>query len=223
MAPAGVCSNGENLLNRDIEAAWRYHNGTKLSWQSVHSIGHYLDWSNKPIPFKIYPHLEGEKLPGDLPSSGVPALAGSPAQVEEWVPTRRDLARLFYFAAGITKRGVFPGGEIYFRAAACTGALYHIEIYLVCGDLPDLPAGVYHFGPHDFALRRLREGDYRGVLVEATCDEPAVSVAPAVRSPPRSIGATPGSPRPGPTGTPIGTAAPFWLTCWRLERLTGYP
>ena len=168
------------MLNRDIEAAWRYHNGTKLSWEIVHSISHDLDFSIKPIPFKIYPHLEGEKLPGDLPSSGVPALAGPPAQVVGWVPTRLDLAKLFYFAAGITKRREFPGGEILFRAAACTGALYHIEIYLVCGDLPDLPAGVYHFGPHDFALRRLREGDYRGVLVEATGDEPAVSGAPAV-------------------------------------------
>ena len=168
------------MLNRDIEAAWRFHNGTKLSWHIVHNISHYLDLSNKPLPFKIYPHLPGEKLPGDLPSSGVPALAGSPAPAEEWVPTRRDLARLFYFAAGITKRGVFPGGQIYFRAAACTGALYHIEIYLVCGDLPDLPAGVYHFGVHDFALRRLREGDYRGVLLEATGHEPAVSGASAV-------------------------------------------
>ena len=168
------------MLNRDTEAAWRYHNGTKLSWQIVHNISHYLDWSNKPLPFKIYPHLEGEKLPGNIPSSGVPALARSPAQVEEWVPTRHDLARLFYFSAGITKRGEYPGGQIYFRAAACTGALYHIEMYLVCGDLPDLPAGVYHFGPHDFALRRLREGDYRGVLVEATGGEPAVSRAPAV-------------------------------------------
>jgi len=183
------------LLNRDIEAAWRYHNGTKLSWEIVHNISHDLDFSNKPIPFKIYPHLEGEKLPEDFPSSGVPALAGSPAQVEEWTPTRRDLAGLFYFAAGITKRGVFPGGEIYFRAAACTGALYHIEIYLVCGDLPDLSAGVYHFGVHDFALRRLREGDYRGVLVEATGDQAAVSGAPAV----------------------IVTSSVYWRNSWKSQ------
>ncbi|HEU0022974.1 MAG TPA: SagB/ThcOx family dehydrogenase [Dehalococcoidia bacterium] len=168
------------MLNRDIEAAWRYHNGTKLSWHIVNNVSHLLDWSNKPIPFKIYPHLEGQELPGDLLSSGVPALAGTPVRVEPGVPTRLDLARLLYFAAGITRRGVFPQGQIYFRAAACTGALYHIEIYLVCGDLPDLPAGVYHFGPHDFALRRLREGDYRGVLVEASGDGPAISGAPVV-------------------------------------------
>ena len=166
------------MLNRDIEATWRYHNGTKLTWEIVNNVSHYLDWSNKPIPFKIYPQLEGESLPGDIPSSGVPALVGSPDQVQNFVPTRLDLARLFYFAAGITKSGDIPGGQIHFRAAACTGALYHIEIYLVCGDLPDLRAGVYHFGPHDFALRRLREGDYRGVLVEATGEEPSVSSQP---------------------------------------------
>jgi len=75
-----------------------------------------------------------------------------------------DLARILYFSAGITKKKTYPGGEMYFRAASCTGALYEIELYIVCGDLPGLPAGVYHFGPGDFALRRLREGDHRGLL-----------------------------------------------------------
>ena len=67
---------------------------------------------------------------------------------------------------------------MYFRAAACTDALCHIDLYLVCGDLPDLEAGVYHFGPHDFALRRLRSGDYRGTIARATGDKPAVADAP---------------------------------------------
>ena len=67
-----------------------------------------------------------------------------------------------------------------FRAAACTGALYHIELYLVCGDLPGLEAGVYHYAPHDSALRLLRRGDYRGVLVEASGNEPSVAEAPAL-------------------------------------------
>src|SRR6185369_16337447 len=73
-----------------------------------------------------------------------------------------------------------PGGEIFFRAAACTGALYHIDVYAVCAELPDLPAGVYHFGPHDFALRRLREGDHRATLIAATASESAVATAPVV-------------------------------------------
>jgi SagB-type dehydrogenase family enzyme len=86
-----------------------------------------------------------------------------------------------YFSAGITKYLEYPPpwGRIPFRAAACTGALYHIELYLVCGDLPDLEAGVYHFDPQALALRRLRQGDYRQVLVAASAHEPSVAHAPA--------------------------------------------
>src|SRR5260370_29976038 len=98
----------------------------------------------------------------------------------EKIRALRDLARIFYFSAGITKKKTYPGGEIYFRAAACTGVLYEFEVYIVCGDLPDLKAGVYHFGPGDFSLRLLRTGDHRGVLVHAAGAEPAVMNAPAI-------------------------------------------
>ena len=67
---------------------------------------------------------------------------------------------------------------MYFRAAACTGALYHIDVYVICGDIPGLGAGVYHFGPNDFGLVRLREGDYRGVLAAASGKEKAIAEAP---------------------------------------------
>ena len=66
-----------------------------------------------------------------------------------------------------------------FRAAACTGALYHIEIYVIAGSLDGLDAGVYHYGPKDSVLSRLRDGDWRRALVAATGDEPELSEAPA--------------------------------------------
>ncbi len=170
--------------NRETSSAWAYHDGTKHSHWSTRSNPHFLDWANKPIPFKIYRTLEGIKLPRSDGDSGVPALAAisdSPIPVEdEQVPDLETLARLFYFSAGVTRRREYPGGQIFFRAAACTGALYHIDLYLVCGDLPGLEAGVYHFGPHDFSLRRLRSGDYRKVLVGATAGDVSVAGAPAV-------------------------------------------
>jgi SagB-type dehydrogenase family enzyme len=89
-----------------------------------------------------------------------------------------DLATVFYYSAGVTRRRNYPGGEVLFRAAACTGALYEIELYAVCGNLDRLPAGVYHFNPRDFALRRLRDGDFRGALVQATAAEEGVTRAP---------------------------------------------
>jgi SagB-type dehydrogenase family enzyme len=172
------------MTNRDLDATWSYHNSTKHSYDSIHTDVHYLDWENQPLPFKIYRTLNPVALPQALLSSGVPALSAlsavNPPAESASIPhlSMALLASLLYFSAGITKRKQYPGGEILFRAAACTGALYHIELYLVCGDLPELQAGVYHFGPGDFALRCLRQGDYRQLVVQATGGEPAVAAAP---------------------------------------------
>ena len=55
---------------------------------------------------------------------------------------------------------------------SATGALYPIELYVVCGDLtPNLTAGVYHFGPADFSLTQLRSGDYRHALASTALAE----------------------------------------------------
>lgn len=172
------------MTNRDLAATWTYHTGTKHSYTSVRSGGHYLDWKNQPLPFKIYSALEPIPLPHEFPPSTATALdaisaTGVPTQGDR-IPDLRTLARLFYFSGGITKRRRYPGGELVFRAAACTGALYHIELYLVCGELADLKAGVYHFAVHDFALGQLRQGDFRREVVEATAGEPAVAAAPAI-------------------------------------------
>jgi len=171
------------MNNREIPAAWKYHDGTKHSYWSVRNHPHWLDWANRPLPFKIYPKIKPLPLPRDLPQTGVAALSAIsepvPSSRADSVPGVRDLARLLYFSAGITKQRAYPGGEIYFRAAACTGALYEIELYVVTGDLLDLDAGVYHFNPADVSLRLLRKGDFRGNLAQATAMELAVAHAPA--------------------------------------------
>ena len=170
------------MTNRDTEAAWNYHNATKHSSWSVRADTHRLDWANQPLPFKIYPTLELLPLPREVPQSGIAALSAlqQPAVPPhgEVVPDLATLAQLLFFSTGVTRRRTYPGGEIFFRAAACTGALYEIELYLVCGDLPGLPAGVYHFDAGEFGLRRLRAGDFRGLLARATASEPALTHAP---------------------------------------------
>jgi SagB-type dehydrogenase family enzyme len=118
-------------------------------------------------------------LPRDVPQTGVAALSAiserATSSRADSVPGIQDLARLLYFSAGITKERAYPSGEIYFRAAACTGALYEIELYVVTCDLPGLDAGVYHFNPADVSLRLLRKGDFRGNLAQATAMETAVA------------------------------------------------
>jgi SagB-type dehydrogenase family enzyme len=167
--------------NSDIETASNYHEATKHSYTSVRTNPHSLDFENQPLPFKIYPQLELLRMPTEVRQTGIAALSaisGSAPTQTNAVPGLETVAQMLYLSAGITRQRKYSGGEIYFRAAACTGALYEIELYLVCGDLPQLPAGVYHFAPAEFGLRRLRAGDYRAVLLEAAGGNPAIAQAP---------------------------------------------
>ena len=150
--------------NREIPEILTYHEATQHSPQSLRSSHLTLDWENQPLPFKIYPELERIPLPRDLRESAIPALTaiasasarnGSGDARSPDLPT---LARVLQLSAGITKRKRHPGGEIYLRAYANTGALHHVDLYLVTGDLGALPAGAYHFGPHDFAADTAARG-----------------------------------------------------------------
>jgi SagB-type dehydrogenase family enzyme len=168
--------------NRHTEAARHYHDLTKHSYWSIRASPHYLDWANKPSPFKIYPGIAPISLPRALVQTLAPALevvaSTGGAFTAEKSPDLARLASILYYSAGVTKHRTYPGGELYFRAAACAGALYPTEVYVVSGDIDGLEAGVYHFNPGDFALRRLREGDLRIVLARASGSEPSVVSAP---------------------------------------------
>jgi SagB-type dehydrogenase family enzyme len=172
------------MTNRDTRAALNYHDATKHSVASVRSNRHFLDFENYPLPFKVYPTLAPLPLPRETQQSGMAALSviadyGAPP-TQDAIPDLSTLAQILYFSAGVTRTKKFPGGEIFFRAAACTGALYEIELYVVCGDLPGLAAGVYHFGAGDFSLRLLRAGDFRAALVAAAAGEESLRHAPLV-------------------------------------------
>jgi SagB-type dehydrogenase family enzyme len=174
------------MANRDVAELWAYHDATKHSLASLRGDPHVLDWDILPRPFKVYPSLEPIPLARDLTGSQRPvleAIADPGCSDDASSAPRIDvdlLAHLIYFTAGVLKRRSYPIGETFFRAAACTGNLHHIDLYLACSDLPGLDAGLYHFGPHDFALRRLRTGDPRGVLVDAAAGEPHVRDAQAI-------------------------------------------
>jgi SagB-type dehydrogenase family enzyme len=155
--------------------ATEFHEHTKHTWQRLRAEAYGLDWGNHPFPFKLYPDLEPLPLPRELPESGVPATEVLSGQVSVSVSALdlAGLARLLFFSAGVTR--ILHG--VLLRAAPSAGALYPTELYAVCGPLADLPAGVYHFEPAEFALRRLRDGDFRTRLAVAAT-EPAIARLP---------------------------------------------
>ena len=172
------------MPNQDIQATWHYHNGTKHPDGSLMDRWHSYDPMNNPLLFKIYTGLEPIHLPQSKLRSEMPALSAISSNVmpstASQIPDLDTLGNILYFSVGITRTINYPWGEMSFRAAACTGALFHIELYVVCGDLPDLEAGVYHFDCRGKSLKRLRKGDYRAVLRDAAGHEPSVVNAPAI-------------------------------------------
>ncbi|WP_436346154.1 SagB/ThcOx family dehydrogenase [Natronorubrum sp. FCH18a] len=174
-----------------------YHDRTKHSPKSVREGGHGLDFDNKPTPYKAYTDLLAVPLAERIRPPQQPALSA----ITESTPNgrlpaddatrdgrldRETVTALCYYAAGITKEIDLRDRSKLFRAAATTGALYHVDLYVVCGDLDgsatgeaasDLAAGVYHFDPRTLSLDVLREGDYRGTLAAAS-EYDAVADAP---------------------------------------------
>ncbi len=156
----------------EAEAILAYHEATKHSVESVRRGGHMLDFTNMPRPWKLYDApLPETPLPSELTRTGVSVGdslpdEGSPV-VGDAELTLSSLASVLQLSAGITKRLRAGNGYMFFRAAACTGALYHIELYVIAGPLADLPAGVYQYGAQDNTLRMLRDGDFREVAVKA--------------------------------------------------------
>lgn len=208
------------MTNRDTQETWTYHNATKFiavpdaqgNEQIMMGTPPDLqppiweeDWSIEPFPFKVYETLDPLPIPGAaLPPLSLPALdaiAATGVEVTgEAVPDRAALARICLLSNGIlkqgTERGYMRGGTpVLYRAAGGTGARYHLELYLVCGELPDLAAGVYHYSALDHTLRQIRAGDFRQVLVEATGGEAAIAHAPAV----------------------LAMTSTFWRNAWRYK------
>ncbi|HKG70860.1 MAG TPA: SagB/ThcOx family dehydrogenase, partial [Nitrososphaeraceae archaeon] len=89
-----------------------------------------------------------------------------------------NLAEILFFSAGITREMKYPNGNYYMRAASATGALYPVELYVVCDDVsPNLVAGVYHFSPADFSLTQIRKGGYKRYLAD-TANNQDIARAP---------------------------------------------
>ncbi|HEV2474315.1 MAG TPA: SagB/ThcOx family dehydrogenase, partial [Chthonomonadales bacterium] len=169
--------------NHEVDIARFFHEVTKHSYASVRSGGHILDWENKPLAYKIYPHADAIALPRDLELSArptLPTIAGGENLVQDRELTARVVARLLFCAGGLTKSQRLRDETYHFRAAASAGALYPIEIYLAAAQVADVQPGLYHFSPADLKLRRLRTGDQRGALARACDGRSSVAQAGAV-------------------------------------------
>ena len=87
--------------------------------------------------------------------------------------TVEEVSQLLWAAQGITnERG--------FRTAPSGGALYPLELYILAGNVSGLSDGLYRYIPQGHQLVKIRNGDMRTELYEATLNQSSVNTAPIV-------------------------------------------
>ena len=162
------------------DLARRFNDATKLE---------YINLASKPPLYKTYPGLRAISLP-DAAAGGGPAMStlaairgagdssGNADGSTDAAPlTAATLSTLLYHTGAVIRRRQLRDGAVHYRAAPSAGALYPTEMYVVCGDLDGLRAGVYHYNPLDATLSRLRNGDLRRWLAAAVGDHRAYPAA----------------------------------------------
>lgn len=92
-----------------------------------------------------------------------------------------EISQILWAAYGITKpikdAPAFLRGGL--KTAPSAGALYPLEIYVVAGNVTDLPAGVYKYKPEGHKLIKIADGDKRTELYKASLNQDWVKKAPA--------------------------------------------
>ena len=145
-----------------IKTARDYHHATSYDRHNMRD--HFMDWQHPPMPHKHYPGLAKTPL-ADVPpptGSSLWALAAGPvATAETPPPDLKRLSQILGLAYGVTAERRQGRQRFHLRSAPSAGALYPIEIYLGAYQVPDLPAGLYHYSLQEKALATLRSGDLR--------------------------------------------------------------
>lgn len=112
-----------------------------------------LDWDSQPDPFRRYagaPLVQLPLLAGELPVcwDELFSTAGTPPQALN----ADNIAHLLQLSLGLSAWKSFNGNRWALRCNPSSGNLHPTEAYLICPDLPGLPAGVYHYRPDQHAL-----------------------------------------------------------------------
>ena len=109
----------QNPVNKEINYAKEYHEETKHSEISIQLSRHYLDWNNKPLPFKIYSGLPSISLPKDFPQpteGALKCIGKTKTARRKTILEIKNLAEILFFAAGIKRVLKLDYDTYYMRA-----------------------------------------------------------------------------------------------------------
>ena len=151
-------------MTRKVTLISDYHHQTSHVRGSI--TGRNINWSDQPLPFKLYRGIPVFHLPQDLSLPDIPldqAMNFRETNPETNMPTL--LAGVCNLATGIT--GVTrqdKGTVFHFRSMASAGALYPTELYVALQNVIGMNDGLYHYCPLEHTLNQLRTGQVFSAL-----------------------------------------------------------
>lgn len=192
----------------DADAAFRHLDemaeagGTNLEWMNqdpdLRTLRNDPRWG--PLTTRIQSNID--QIVQELPESHLekeivplpPPRRDGTVSVEKALASRRsvrtfaekpldlsEISQLLWAAYGVTLPKAEPaflrGG---FRTAPSAGALYPLEIYVVAGDVRELPDGIYKYDSGRHVLIRIASGDRRKGFRESALGQEMIERAPAV-------------------------------------------
>jgi len=116
---------------------------------------------HESLPFEGYPRV-------DLPHSFAPLSLSLEQAITARTSVRNfshseltleQIATLFFYAYGVTRKNTDTSFPRPFRAVPSGGALYPLEIFFHTASLKGHSSGIYHYNAAEHCLRHLRDGD----------------------------------------------------------------
>jgi SagB-type dehydrogenase family enzyme len=118
-----------------------------------------------------------------LPSANKKSNVSFEETIYKWSATRRfqnksltlnQISQLLWSAFGTTVDGVTSATRVFPSA----GAIYPLELYIVVGNVENLPAGLYKYNYKNHSLTQLKKGDLRDSLTSAALNQFFIKQAP---------------------------------------------
>jgi SagB-type dehydrogenase family enzyme len=129
--------------------------------RSKHCLDRYapgpgrLDWATQPDPFRRFAGAQTIRLP--LAADSLSTRYNALRRGELPAPHAFDLrgiATLFELSLGLSAWKAFGASRWALRCNPSSGNLHPTEGYLLCPDLPGVPAGVHHYASREHLLER---------------------------------------------------------------------
>ena len=156
-----------NKSFRDHELAWTFHRNTcRWAHNANASEGH----DDTPEPGDEYPAAAQITLPEPLPvTESLQRLLSLRCSCRNFSGTSLSPAQLgsvLHCGLGVWETDYWENAEFLGRPVPSGGGMFPLELFVLCNNIDDVPAGIHHYQPLCHCLEEIRQVQLPGPLLK---------------------------------------------------------